>query len=57
MVLKEGDIMATNTGKEYRKGYIRGEVQNNAPNGNPIKIDTKTGKIIDQKPHQEPTKV
>lgn len=41
--------MATNTGKGYRHGAEKGRVQNKAPNGNPIKIDTKTGKILDQK--------
>ena len=41
--------MAKNTGKGYRVGPIKDRVQNKAPNGNPIKIDTKTGKIIDQK--------
>ena len=41
--------MATNTGKGYRQGAVTGRTQNKAPNGNPIKRDTATGRIVDQK--------
>ena len=41
--------MAENTGEGYRKGPVTNRTQNKAPNGNPIKRDTTTGRIIDQK--------
>ena len=41
--------MARNTGNGYREGAIKDRTQNKAPNGNTIKRDVKTGKIIDQK--------
>lgn len=41
--------MAKNTGDGYRKGSVNDRTQNKAPNRNPIKRDTDTGKIVDQK--------
>lgn len=41
--------MAKNTGEGYRKGSVVDRTQNKAPNGNAIKRDTNTGRIIDQK--------
>ncbi len=42
--------MATNTGKDYRKGSVRDRIQKQNPKtGNWEKIDTNTGKVIDTK--------
>lgn len=42
--------MATNTGKDHRQGAVRDRVQvKNPANNRWIKIDTKTGRIVDVK--------
>lgn len=41
--------MAEYTGNGYRISSVTNRTQNVAPNGNPIKRDTETGRIIDQK--------
>ena len=42
--------MATNTGKDYRKGSVRDRVQKQNPiTGDWEKIDTNTDKVIDTK--------
>jgi hypothetical protein len=48
--------MAKNTGKDYRIGSVTNRTQNTAPNGNAIKRDTNTGRIIDQKTTPGPYK-
>lgn len=40
--------MATNTGKGHRNGSVNDRSQRQIPNGNWIKRDTSTGRIIDQ---------
>ena len=41
--------MASNTGKGYRQGAVTGRSQFTAPNGNSVKRNTATGRIMDQK--------
>ena len=42
--------MAANTGKSHRIGAVKNRVQvRNPSNGRWVKIDTKTGKIVDVK--------
>jgi len=41
--------MATNTGKDSRKGAVKDRTQFETPSGNAAKRDTKTGQIIDVK--------
>jgi hypothetical protein len=48
--------MAKNTGNGYRIGSVKGRTQNTAPNGNAIKRDVETGRIIDQKTTPGPYK-
>lgn len=48
--------MAKNTGNGFRIGSVNDRTQNKAPNGNPIKRDTTTGRIIDQKTTPGPYK-
>jgi len=49
--------MATNTGQSSRKGTVRERVQAQNPvTGRYVKIDTNTGRIIDQKKSPGPYK-
>lgn len=41
--------MAKNTGKGYRKGAVDSRSQFKSTNGNWVKRDTQTGRIVDQK--------
>lgn len=41
--------MATNSGKGFRHGAVKGRSQFKAPNGNSVKRDDATGRIVDQK--------
>ena len=41
--------MATNTGKGYRIGPVKERSQTQAPNGNWVKREAKTGQFMDQK--------
>lgn len=41
--------MAKNTGNGYRKGAVDSRSQFKSTNGNWVKRDTQTGRIIDQK--------
>lgn len=40
--------MARNTGKGHRVGSVRNRSQVQLPNGNWVKRDTNTGRIVDQ---------
>lgn len=48
--------MATNSGKGYRHGAVTGRTQFTATNGNSVKRDTATGRIMDQKTSGGPFK-
>ena len=48
--------MAKNTGSGHRNGSVTGRTQNTAPNGNAIKRDADTGRIMDQKTTDGPYK-
>ena len=48
--------MAKNTGSGHRVGSVTDRTQNKAPNGNAIKRNTETGRIIDQKTKEGPYK-
>jgi hypothetical protein len=48
--------MAKNTGRDHRKGTVDSRSQFNAPNGNWVKRDRKTGQFMDQKQDGEPFK-
>jgi hypothetical protein len=54
--MKGDDSMAKNTGKDYRHGEVRDRSQFQAPNGNWVKRDDETGRIMDQKKGGEPFK-
>lgn len=48
--------MASNTGKGYRQGAVKGRSQSKAPNGNYVKRNTGTGQFMDQKQGGAPFK-
>jgi hypothetical protein len=48
--------MAKNTGHGYRRGEVRSRSQTEAPSGNWVKRDDKTGRFIDQKEGGDPFK-
>lgn len=48
--------MATNTGKNSRKGSVGDRTQFKAPGGNYAKRDTETGRIMNQKQGGSPHK-
>lgn len=48
-VAKGGGIVAKNTGQGARVGAVRGRSQFKAPNGNYVKRDADTGRIVSQK--------
>lgn len=48
--------MATNSGKGHRHGAVTGRSQFTAPNGNSVKRNTSTGRIMDQKTSGGPFK-
>ncbi len=49
--------MATNTGQSSRKGSVKGRVQAKNPvTGRYVKIDSETGRIVDQKKTPGPYK-
>ena len=48
--------MAKNTGEGYRRGEVRDRSQFLAPNGNWVKRDDETGRILDQKQDGKPFK-
>lgn len=57
LVRKMGRVVAKNTGDTYRSGAVKGRVQvKNPATGHYVKIDTKTGRIVDQKKSPGPYK-
>lgn len=48
--------MATNTGKDYRKGAVRDRSQTEHPNGHWIKRDADTGRFMDVNSGDKPFK-
>lgn len=48
--------MAKNTGKNFRRGAVKGRSQTQTKDGNFVKRDTKTGRFMDQKADGEPFK-
>ena len=48
--------MATNTGKDSRKGSVKDRSQFENPSGHETKRDGKTGRIMDVKKDKEPFK-
>lgn len=46
---EEVSVMAKNTGKGFRKGAVDSRSQFKSTNGNWVKRDTQTGRILDQK--------
>jgi hypothetical protein len=49
--------MATNTGEDYRKGAVRERVQlQNPVTKQWVKVDTKSGRIVDTKKTEGPFK-
>ena len=48
--------MAKNTGKDYRRGEVSDRSQFQAPNGNWVKRNDETGRILDQKKDGKPFK-
>jgi hypothetical protein len=46
--------VAKNTGEGYRRGEVRDRSQFQAPNGNWVKRDDETGRIMDQKTDGKP---
>lgn len=48
--------MATNSGKGHRTGSVKDRTQFTAPNGNAVKRDASTGRILDQKTTPGPYK-
>ena len=48
--------MAKNTGDGWRKGAVKERSQTQAPNGNYVKRDTKTGQFTEQKTSGGPFK-
>jgi len=41
--------LATNSGKGFRHGAVKGRSQTTAPNGNAVKRNGSTGQFMDQK--------
>lgn len=48
--------MARNTGSGHRIGSVKGRTQFTAPNGNAVKRDSATGRIVGQKTTPGPYK-
>lgn len=44
--------MAKNTGKGYRKGAVKNRKEIKLPNGNYMKVDTRTGRFMNQSSHE-----
>ena len=55
---RRGELMATNTGKGYRKGAVkdRSQMEIDATDGKYVKRDDKTGRFMDIKEGDKPFK-